>query len=189
MGDSIAAQFSLVWSVPIPFIVTVIVVAGLIWKALDYKYGATIERLRSRLEAAEDRLNAPTQQPVDATPASPPVVRAFPDPAVKLRRDRNKAWTDFQGVAEATQKLLVTPFPVQALFDQQALVAQATLLSMHKAFGMPIPEPRESSRGTLVQFMALYRKVKPLLDRDHVEEANRTAVEFIEKSRGAAPDA
>lgn len=46
LGSSISGQFATAWAHPIPVLVLIIIVGLLIWRAMDWRYGGIIERLK-----------------------------------------------------------------------------------------------------------------------------------------------
>ena len=76
-ATTILEQFVTVWHAPAPFIVAIVVVGWLIWRALEWRHGGTIARQKDELEA----LRRPTVQ----TASKPVTVAAnsvtFDEPA------------------------------------------------------------------------------------------------------------
>ena len=62
---SVGRQFVTVWNAPIPFLLVVGVVSFAIWRILEWRYGAIIERLRDERDSLKGKVDEPVQAPPD----------------------------------------------------------------------------------------------------------------------------
>ncbi len=175
--DSLSTQAAIVFSAPIPFLVCVGLVGVAVWRILDWRYSAIIERLREERDALRKKVaeKAEVDQPKEAIPAQ--------EAGGVSRRVQQSAWNDFRSVAIRAQQTLASNWATEGNCARHVADIRASLLAMQKAFAMPIPDASHSAKGEVVHCVALWLKIDALMERGHFPEARQIAAEYTQSLR------
>jgi hypothetical protein len=79
---SLARQFAVIWQAPFPFLVCVFVAALVIWRLMEWRYGAIVEGLGHRLQLRDDAIQYLKRGHPEG-PAPPPDPRIPQEQAIK----------------------------------------------------------------------------------------------------------
>lgn len=160
---SIAAQFKVVWAAPIPFVVIIGLVTIGIWRAMEWRYGGAIERLKDRLDNAAEQAKPIVIKVPSGTQENERALST-------LQKARHEAGLAFvyggQALAKAYHEL------------------DAAMFTIEKRFGVPpLKVPRDLAdrlpyKLVLEAYADYVDRFYPLLREGRIEEAQEKAGAF-----------
>lgn len=160
-------QLETVW---MPFLIGVLIVGIVVWRAMEWRYGGTIARLRDECEGLSKK-PAPSKEP--------------PKAGLRLSEIAGPSERALQSLKKARDNLAIAlhqgnPHSHRRTFHE----AEAAMLSIKRQFGIePMAVPDETAaeapyRVLLEAYISFIDRFYPLLREGHIEEAVARAKSF-----------
>lgn len=165
---------------PVPIAVGVIIAALVIWRLVEWRYGAVMARLRASIERKESMIRALQGQggaaPVEA--GDPLLQPANGSPEVL--RDRQKALRKIVNAIDAARIARQSGDPREI---EKAMPALGLgLLTARSVFDVRTPVPTGAATADLDAGRRLLELVRPALLLGHDDEARRIADAFLTRA-------
>ncbi|MHA6721892.1 hypothetical protein [Sphingomonas sp. RS2018] len=192
---SVGSQLAVVVAAPVPFVISLAILAVAIWQICHWYFDGRISSLEARLSfktdevaALKDKLAKPD------TPETKPSGSILND-MVKSAADKRitERKLALNKMAKALHDAEIEKTFAKGRFsDRNVPALRAAILTAEKLFGIVPPYPLPENHGgplTLWAGINLFRQVLPLLEDGHDEEARRTSQKLYddEKARFEKP--